>query len=41
MEFIETPTFTRVIGKLMDDDEYAKLQLRLALPPRLGQGDPV
>jgi hypothetical protein len=29
VEFIETPTFTRLIGKLMDDDEYAKLQLAL------------
>jgi hypothetical protein len=24
VEFIETPTFTRWIGKLMDDDEYAE-----------------
>jgi hypothetical protein len=23
VEFIETPTFTRGIAKLMDDDEYA------------------
>jgi putative transcriptional regulator len=33
VEFIETPTFTRLIGRLMDDDEYAKLQLALARRP--------
>jgi hypothetical protein len=37
VEFIETPTFTRWIGKLMDDDEYAKLQLALALRPDWGK----
>jgi hypothetical protein len=37
VEFVETPTFTRLIGKLMDDDEYAKLQLTLALRPALGR----
>ena len=37
VEFIETPTFTRLIGKLMDDDEYAKLQLTLALRPDWGK----
>jgi mRNA-degrading endonuclease RelE of RelBE toxin-antitoxin system len=37
VEFIETPTFTRLIGKLMDDDEYAKLQLALALRPDWGK----
>ncbi len=37
MEFVETPTFTRLVGKLMDDDEYAKLQLRLALHPDSGK----
>ena len=36
VEFIETPTFTRLIGKLMDDDEYAKLQLALARRPDWG-----
>ena len=37
VEFIETPTFTRLIGKLMDDDEYAKLQLALARRPDWGK----
>ncbi|MCX6927741.1 MAG: type II toxin-antitoxin system RelE/ParE family toxin [Verrucomicrobia bacterium] len=37
MEFIETPTFTRLIGKLMDDDEYAKLQLALTRRPDWGK----
>jgi hypothetical protein len=32
VDFVETPTFTRLIGKVMDDVEYAKLQL--ALVPR-------
>ena len=27
VEFIETPTFTRLIGKLMNEDEYAGLRL--------------
>ena len=29
MEFIETPTFTRLLAKLMDDNEYSKLQVAL------------
>ena len=37
VEFIETPTFTRLIGKLMDDDEYAKMQLALVLRPDWGK----
>lgn len=37
MEFVETPTFTRLVGKLMDDGEYAKLQLALALRPDWGK----
>jgi len=37
VEFVETPTFSRLIGKLMDDDEYAKLQLALALRPDWGK----
>ncbi len=37
MEIIETPTFTRLIGQLMDDDEYAKLQLALVLRPDWGR----
>jgi len=36
VEFIETPTFTRLIGKLMDDSEYAKLQLALVRRPDWG-----
>ena len=36
VEFIETPTFTRLIGKLMEDDEYSKLQLALARRPDWG-----
>ena len=36
MEFIETPTFTRLILALMDDDDYACLQAALALRPDLG-----
>jgi hypothetical protein len=37
VEFIETPTFTQVIGKAMDDAEYAKLQLALAVRPDWGK----
>ena len=37
VEFIETPTFTRMIGKLMSDDEYAKMQLALAQRPDWGK----
>ena len=37
VEFIETPTFTRLIGGLMNDDEYAKLQFALALRPDWGK----
>jgi mRNA-degrading endonuclease RelE of RelBE toxin-antitoxin system len=37
VEFVETPTFTRLIGKLLDDDEYARLQLGLALRPDWGK----
>ncbi|MEI6078209.1 MAG: type II toxin-antitoxin system RelE/ParE family toxin [Verrucomicrobiota bacterium] len=33
VQFIETPTFTRLIAKLMDDDEYSKLQLALVRKP--------
>ena len=36
MEFIETPTFTRLIAKLMDDDEYANLQRALVRRPDWG-----
>ncbi len=37
MEFIETPTFTRLVLTLMDDDHYACLQAALALRPDLGK----
>ena len=37
MEFVETPTFTRLVLDLMDDDEYARLQATLALRPELGK----
>jgi len=37
VEFVETPTFTRLIGKLMDDGEYARLQLALVLRPDWGK----
>lgn len=36
VEFIETPTFTRRVGKLMNDDEYSKLQLALVGRPDWG-----
>ena len=36
VEFIETPTFTRLIAKLMDDDEYANLQRALVRRPDWG-----
>jgi hypothetical protein len=37
MEFIETPTFTKSVLKLLEDDDYAKLQAALALRPDLGK----
>lgn len=36
MEFIETPTFTRLITSLLTDDEYGGLQVDLAENPELG-----
>jgi hypothetical protein len=36
VEFVETPTFTRLIAKLMDDDEYATLQAAIARRPDWG-----
>lgn len=36
MLFIETPTFTRLISALLDDDEYAKLQEELVKRPDAG-----
>jgi len=37
MEFIETPTFTRLVLDLMEDEDYAKLQLALAKKPDIGK----
>jgi hypothetical protein len=36
MEFIETPTFTRLIAGLLTDDEYAALQSVLVHNPEQG-----
>jgi len=36
MEFIETPTFTRLVVQLMTDDEYRELQNALAEDPERG-----
>lgn len=36
MVFIETPTFTRLITELLDDDEYSKLQMELSIHPAAG-----
>lgn len=36
MVFIETPTFTRLITELLDDDEYSKLQIELSIHPAAG-----
>ena len=36
MEFIETPTFTRMLIELLTDDEYAQLQSVLVVNPALG-----
>lgn len=36
MDFIETPTFTRLITELMDDENYLELQKELALHPKKG-----
>jgi hypothetical protein len=37
VEFIETPTFTRLIGKMMDDAAYSRLQLALVRRPGWGK----
>ena len=36
MLFIETPTFTRLIVTLLEDDEYSKLQDELVMRPNAG-----
>jgi hypothetical protein len=37
MEFIETPTFTRLILELLTDDEYRELQNLLIEDPERGE----
>lgn len=36
MLFIETPTFTRLISSLLEDDEYSRLQEELVKRPDAG-----
>jgi hypothetical protein len=36
MEFIETPTFPRMVTALLSDDEYAKMQTYLVEDPESG-----
>jgi len=36
MEFIEAPAFARHLPQYLDDDEYRRLQARLAAEPELG-----
>ena len=36
LEFIETPTFTRLISELVDDDNYSRLQTELVRNPEKG-----
>ena len=36
MRFVETPIFTKVIARLIDDDEYRSLQIALMLRPEQG-----
>lgn len=36
MEFIETPTFTRLLSALLTDDEYAEMQVALVENPERG-----
>ena len=37
MVFVETPTFTKRVLQLLDDDEYSALQLHLANQPAAGK----
>ncbi len=37
MEFIETPTFTKLVLNLLEDSDYAKLQATLAVQPNMGK----
>lgn len=36
MRFVETPVFTRVISRLVDDEQYRSLQIALMLRPEQG-----
>ena len=36
MEFVETPTFTRLLSGLLSDDEYRALQSQLMADPQCG-----
>ena len=36
MRFVETPTFTKVIDRLLDNDDYRSLQVALMLRPEQG-----
>jgi hypothetical protein len=36
VHFIETPTFTRLVGRHFDDDAYRALQVALILRPEQG-----
>ena len=36
MRFVETPIFTKVITRLLDDEEYRSLQIALMLRPEQG-----
>jgi hypothetical protein len=36
MEFIETPTFTRLVTQLLTDDEYREMQTVLVEDPERG-----
>ena len=36
MRFVETPIFTRIITRLIDDDDYRSLQIALMLRPKQG-----
>ena len=36
MRFVETPIFTKIITRLLDDDDYRSLQVALMLRPEQG-----
>ncbi len=36
MRFVETPIFTKIITRILDDDEYRNLQIALMLRPDQG-----